>query len=146
MLFHSRADVASQFSNSINSSDEAFRGAEIFGHAAANVSGCITSAQVRAILPLPWILSVIDAVLEARISTALVGDSFFETPKEKRQVLDLVWPLGMVLEKGNDLAGNSSMVQADIKAFYHNIRAVEAYRWLLELPAVAVCALQRPLS
>ena len=110
---------------------------QIHGHASGKRRGPITSKQVRAILPLPIILAVIDAIMAKKLNShidkfaACTSNSFFECARRGRQILDLTFALSQVIEKAGDLHGYGAIAQADIRQYYDNIRPLRAHRWML---------------
>ena len=93
-------------------------------------------AQVHAILPLPWVLSLLDTMLAVLLAvvvnraSATSPRSFFECAKRGRQILDLTFALSQVIEKGCDDGGCAAVAQSDIKQFYDYIRPVMIVAWL----------------
>ena len=76
-----------------------FEGITVHGFTAAKVRGPVAAAQIRAILPVPSVLAVIETAIAKRLNTFVdtfattVGGSFLEAARRQRQPLDVVLPL-----------------------------------------------------
>ena len=83
--------------------------------------GPVPATKLRSIVPLPTLLSIIDQHVAAKLHTiadhleSQVPFGFFEGAKSRRQVMDLIWPVSQVLEKGVDRKGHGCIAQMDIE-------------------------------
>ena len=84
---------------------------------------CITWAAMDIFTATP-INKCVDAGARA------LGKSYFECARTGRQILDLTFPLSLVIEKAGDLAGLGAIAQGDIVQFYDHIRPLHFFEWL----------------
>ena len=90
------------------------------------------------ILPLPAVLGAVDAIIALQMSQVIdrcaleISGDFFECAKKRRQIMDLIFPLAQVIEKGCDCHGRAALGQSDVKQFYDHVRPLQIYRWCLE--------------
>ena len=127
-----------EFFNDFVSRRSSFTSVVVNGHTCAKKKGHILASQTRIILPLPVILAAIDAII-AKYFTAIadktaenVSANFFECARKKRQILDLVFPLLQVIEKGVDCHGKACVAQSDIRQFYDHLQPLIVHRWVLK--------------
>ena len=87
------------------------------GYAAAKVTGAVKAEKLRIIMPLPAILSTIDALLANALRPHIdrfcqsIDPAFLETAVRGRQISDLTFALRMIIERGGDLHGASAIGQ-----------------------------------
>ena len=103
--------------------------------------------KLRAILPLPTLMQVVDALLsllfEQHLSAVLPrtpGCVVAGTPGT--QVLDISHAVQCVLEKGFDDFGNAAAAQCDIQQFYDSLPLILIFFWLVDkgVPSPLVAA------
>lgn len=119
------------------------------------VKGCVFGKEsriasvnkVRAILPLPALLQVVDALLPILFEQHLA--SLLPTPpgclvggRPFTQVLDISHGIQCVLEKGLDDFGAAAAAQSDIQQFYDSLPIMLILQWMISkgIPAVLACA------
>ena len=92
--------------------------------------------KTRAILPLPAILSVIDAVIAckmheiiSRICVPPRGVMF--GARKGTQVLDVAHAVQLHLQRGGDNFGAGGFAQGDISAYYDSISCLKICKWIV---------------
>ncbi len=63
---------------------------------------------------------------------AALPSGFLECARKHRQVLDAVFPLSLIIEKGLDCMSQACIAQQDIKQYYEHLSALKIARWLHE--------------
>lgn len=112
----------------------------IQGSVKAKKPGAVPPSKVRTILPLPVVLSTIDAIVAGHMTiqidayAATLPHPFLECARKHRQVLDAVFPLSLVIEKGLDEMSGACIAQSDIKQYYGHLSALKIGRWLARRP------------
>ena len=106
--------------------------------------------KTRAILPLPALLQLIDALLPRLVGTHFARilpqvPECFVGARPRTQVLDITHGIQSVIEKGLDDFGSAACVQCDIQQFYDSLPLVRIFDWLVAqgLPVVLAAALMR---
>ena len=128
--------VANLFSR-VAASSQAMSSLAVCGRVAAKDNGATHADRTRAILPLPTSLAIIDAIVARRMQNATdaiaqsIPPCFLECAREKRQVLDVSFPAGLILEKGMDLHSNACIAQADVRQYYDNLRPTKLRQWMV---------------
>jgi len=56
--------------------------------------------------------------------------AYLDCARKRRQVMDMVYPASLVIEKGLDLHSDSCVAQADIKQYYDNLRPLLLALWM----------------
>ena len=123
--------------NSLFNNDAFFKSEVVSGRAFAKKDGSITPQQVRAITPLPCVLTVFDCMIDRQLrqcvdtfASALDG-SYMETAVAGRQILDTTFALSQHVEKTLDMHGEGCVAAADIRAYFDNLDPLRISRWLL---------------
>ena len=110
----------------------------IEGRAKAKTKGAIPAGKIRTIMPLPVLLGILDFIVAMRMhsrSDAIARAlpyGYLECAVKGRQVMDIVFPASLVIEKGMDMMSRGCVAQADIKKFYDNLRPLLLYRWMVQ--------------
>ena len=136
MVVHSCGPAVTQLVNRLSQSRRFFSENVIKGWCKAKKRGAIRASQVRALLPLPSLLSLIDVVVARRLLPVVdafaagVDASYLECAKKSRQPLDIVFPLALHIEKSLDQHSQGCVAQADIRAFYDNVQPLLVFEWL----------------
>ena len=93
--------------------------------------------DIRVILPLPCILSLLDAMLPFILESYITN--LFPEPagvwfgaRPSTQVLDITHGLSCVIEKGLDSHSKCAIGQADIRAYYDSINLLRVFNYLVE--------------
>ena len=92
---------------------------------------------VRAILPLPAFMQVLDAIL-AQLLNPCIDELLPATPESfigarpKTQCLEIAHGLQSVIEKGLDLHGAAAIAQSDIEKYYDSLPMLRIAAWLTE--------------
>ena len=109
----------------------------IQGSVRAKKCGAIPASKVRTILPMPVVLGVVDAIVAAKMHehidtfAARVPHSYLECARKHRQVMDAVFPISLVVEKGLDDMSQGCIGQQDIKQYYDHLSALKVAQWLI---------------
>ena len=80
---------------------------------------------------------VIDAVVAEQLNTlvdqfaARVPPSFLECARKGRQVMDITFPMSLVIEKGLDCRSQACVAQQDVKQYYDHLQAMKIADWIL---------------
>ena len=106
------------------------------GHLFGKESSVTSAASTRAILPLPSVMQVLDAVLldayENLLSVILPAvPGCFVGARPRTQCLDIAHGLQTVIEKGLDNFGAAAVAQADIEKYYDSLPVLRIARWLV---------------
>ena len=86
---------------------------------------------------MPVILSIIDSVTAHRLNLLVdifassVPAAFLECARKKRQALDVVFALSLIIKKGLDDKSNACIAQSEIKQFYNHIRVIDIAEWIV---------------
>ena len=94
------------------------------------------ATALRAILPLPAIMQVLDVILsiamQTEVDALLPGvPECFVGARPKTQCLDVAHGLQAVIEKGLDRFGNAAVAQCDIEKYYDSLTVLRIIRWLI---------------
>ena len=79
---------------------------------------------------------MIDIIVATRLNdiadamTAEVGFGFLEAAKKHRQVMDVVFPASIAIERGLDDKSQMCVAQEDIEKYYDNLVVLRVARWL----------------
>ena len=92
--------------------------------------------KTRAILPLPALLQLIDALLPRLVGTHFARilpqvPECFVGARPRTQVLDITHGIQSVIEKGLDDFGSAACAQCDIQQFYDSLPLVRIFGWLV---------------
>jgi hypothetical protein len=97
-----------------------------------------TSAKnMRAILPLPSVLQVLDGLVARQLDTE-ISQAIQQAPenligaRRGTQCLDILHPLQLISEKCNDTGAQFTVGQMDIAAYYDNLPFIKLHRWLTQ--------------
>ena len=107
---------------------------KITGKAFGKLSSRTSAKNMRAILPLPSVLQVLDAII-ARQLDAAISHAIQQAPENHigarrgTQCLDILHPLQLMAEKCNDTGVDFTIGQMDIAAYYDNLPLAQAV-WL----------------
>ena len=108
------------------------------------VKGCVfgkessvtPASSIRAIMPLPAVLQVLDALLPASFENLMnqalptVPECFIGA-RPGTQCLDIAHGLQTIIEKGLDKFGAAAVAQADIEKYYDSLPTLRIARWLI---------------
>ena len=131
------ADAVATFFSRLATDPDALRTIEVHGRVLAKDAGAIPADRTRAILPLPVILVILDAIIAVRMHavidrlSATADPCFFECARKGRQVLDIVFPASLVVEKGLDMQSRACVAQADIRRYYDSLQPLMLSRWMI---------------
>ena len=123
---------------------------EVHGRVLGKESSVSPVSKLRAILPLPALLQVADALLpillERHLTTVLPSaPGCLVAGRPFTQVLDITHGLQSVLEKGLDEFGAAAVAQCDIQQYYDSLPLLRIFLWLIDkgVPAILVAAALR---
>ena len=114
----------------------------------------ITAAHsMRAILPQPALMQVLDALIPLHVSHIIerampAQMSCFIGALPKTQCLDVAHGLQFIIEKGLDDYGRGALAQADIEKYYDSLPVLSIVRWLCRQGLqenVAACILRHQM-
>ncbi|CAK0828366.1 unnamed protein product, partial [Prorocentrum cordatum] len=139
LLYEARPDAVHKAFLDLARNQEEMGSLVILGRASAKRPGAIPPAKVPAILLLPVALAVVDYLLAKRVhdivdryaARALPAASispYLECAKSRRQTLDAVHPLALVIEKGMGVESKGCACQQDVRKYYDAPRAVRVAR------------------
>ena len=94
-----------------------------------------TPAKTRAILPLPALLNVVDALVAMRIhclvdSICVPPLGVFFGARKGTQVLDIAHAAQLHMQRGGDNFGHAGFAQGDVATYFDSIRCLLIARWL----------------
>ena len=95
-----------------------------------------TPAQTRAILPLPAVLAVADALVALKLhqlvdSVCIAPAGVMFGARKGTQVLDVALAAQLHLQRGGDNFGLAGLVQGDIATYYDSLDALKIAHWLV---------------
>ena len=108
----------------------------VSGRAFGKESSVTPATALRAILPLPAVMQVLDVLLPAavedHVSRVLPAvPECFVGARPRTQCLDIAHGLQTVIEKGLDNFGGAAVAQADIEKYYDSLPVLRIARWLI---------------
>ena len=110
----------------------------VHGIVLAKQGGAIPPEKTRAILPMPVILSMLDMILASRLEKVLdplvqsLPASFVIGARRKTQMLDVTFPLSLVIEKGLDMHSKAVVASGDIKQYFDYVNVLSIAHWLVK--------------
>ena len=128
-------EIAVDFFKRAMSSSPFLAAFNIQGRLYGKESSTTAAADLRAILPLPSILQVIDVLISTKL-TAYIDrlfpplDGCFIGARPFTQPLDIAHGLQAVLEKGLDDKSRGAIAQQDIAKYYDSIDCLLVVKWL----------------
>ena len=123
---------------------------QIDGRLFGKESSTTAAANLRAILPLPAVLQIVDAALSHYLLSRL-DSHFLPQPgcwagaRPGTQALDIARSLNLTLEEGMDCKSEAAIAQEDIRTFYDTMRTLWIARWAGDncmSPPAAACLLR----
>lgn len=91
-------------------------------------------SEVRAIVPMPVMIGLVDALLAHTIHVFLDGiqlpDQVLVAGRKGVQLLDIVMSAQLVIEKGLDARSQGAVAQSDIKGYYDTLCPLRVAQWL----------------
>ena len=150
MLLLALPRVTTTFFNLAAASTPIMSSIVVKGHAYGKESATSLATNIRAILPLPSVMQILDVVLPSSLEPYVnmllppVPDCFIGA-RPKTQCLDIAHGLQSVLEKGLDKFGDAAVAQCDIEKFYDSLPVLLIMRWLVSrgVPASRVACVVR---
>jgi len=149
-LFIAQPQQFCSFINRVASSTAQLSQLCIHGRGYGKISSKTKLQDVRAILPLPSLLQILDCVLADALTqgiettTPQTACAFFGC-RPGTQCLDVAWPIQVAIEKMLDSHSVGAVASADIKQFYDHIPTLKAARKFIERgvhPAIAATFLR----
>ncbi len=95
------------------------------------------ASNVRALLPLPSILAVADAIVALKLhdlvqNVCLPPPGVFFGAQKGTQVLDITHAAQLHLQKSGDQHGSGGMAQGDIATYYDQLNCMKIARWFVQ--------------
>ena len=137
--------IAVDFFSKLLSSTRMFASIVIEGRLFGKESSVSSAAQLRAILPLPAIMQVVDVLLPELLASTVDQacppiPGCFVGARPGTQALDIAHGLQAIIEKGLDDKSRSAVAQADIEKYYDSLDPILLVQWLLQHGAsLAAC-------
>jgi hypothetical protein len=109
----------------------------VYGKVYGKESSFTAADNTRALLPLPSLLIVADAIIACKIND--VADCICFPPagvmfgaRKGTQVLDIAHAVQLHMQKGGDNFGSAGFAQGDISSYYDSINCLSIARWIAE--------------
>ena len=145
--------LTSDFLNRLAGSSPLMSQFEIDGLLFGKTSPTSKAADLRAILPMPAVMQIIDAALAATVNRFVdqvlpprLGCWVGARPGT--QCLEIAHSLQMVIEKGMDMKSCAAIAQQDVQTFYDTLRMLRIAKWLQNRglnPGLTACLLRHQL-
>ena len=116
-------------------------------------SSIAPASSMRAILPQPAVMQVLDVLLPMAVS-GLISEVLppqrdcFIGALPKTQCLDVAHGLQCIIEKGLDEHGSAALAQSDIEKYYDSLPVLAIMRWLVQKglhPGTAACLVRHQM-
>ena len=136
ILAHARPELVCVFLETLISSTALMSEIVVKGSVFGKESSVTPSSAIRAILPLPSIMQILDVLLpsyiEDFVSRALPTiPECFVGARPGTQCLDIAHGLQTIIEKGLDNFGAAAVAQSDIEKYYDSLPVLRVVRWLI---------------
>ena len=136
MLFDASPEVVTTYFRSLLQTPDGYSELCVFGRPLSKTSGVPEAGDVRLILPLPPVLTIIDVLVSKALSSW--NSNYFTIPRgvfvgnrPGCQCLDVTAGVSLALEKSMDDGCRTCAAQADIKQYYDSLQPLQIAKFLL---------------